>query len=78
MHIELGSLKLSSQTKNLPSKRERNKTATCNGPFLLARAAGFLNLRSRLLHGAARKCGHFLSIHMLFPDPWATILNTFL
>ena len=35
--------KLSSRTKNLPSKRQRNKTDTC--PFSLARAAGFLNFR---------------------------------
>ena len=37
---------LSSRTKNHPSKRERNKTATSNGPFSLVHvAAGFLNLR---------------------------------
>ena len=32
------------RSKKIPSKSERNKTATCNGPFSLAHVAGFLNL----------------------------------
>ena len=37
-------INMSSRTKNHPSKRERNKTATSNGPFSFARAAWFLDL----------------------------------
>ena len=40
---------LSSRTKNLLGKRERNKAATCNGPLSLVRTTGFLDLYWRLL-----------------------------